>query len=126
MTLPPVAFIDLLTTDRAPVRTYNAIRVRQTLDWLATLGGDAPRLAEVIARGNALRASLGRVRALTMNMSASERYCSAPDEPGAASYFAAASLRNLRLSTDAAVTSAVASTPGRFSLITLAMPPPYG
>ena len=33
-------------------------------------------------------------------------------------------LRNLRLSTDAAVTSAVASTPGSFALSTLATPPP--
>ena len=33
---------------------------------------------------------------------------------------------NLRLSTVPAVTSAVASTPSRLSLMTLAMPPPYG
>ena len=32
--------------------------------------------------------------------------------------------RNFRLSTEAAVTSAVASTPGIFSVSTLAMPPP--
>ena len=64
MTLPPVAFLDLLTTDRAPTRTYNAIRVRQTLDWLTTLGGHAPRLAEAIAQGNALRTALGRVMSL--------------------------------------------------------------
>jgi benzoyl-CoA reductase/2-hydroxyglutaryl-CoA dehydratase subunit BcrC/BadD/HgdB len=67
MTLPPVAFLDLLTTDRPAVLTYNAIRVRQALDWLATLGGEAPRLAETIAQGNALRAALGRVMSLRLD-----------------------------------------------------------
>ncbi|MEG3143052.1 2-hydroxyacyl-CoA dehydratase family protein [Sphingomonas sp. RT2P30] len=64
MALPPVAFVDLLTTDRPATARYNALRIRQTLAWLATLGGDEPRLAEAIAEGVALRAALARVMAL--------------------------------------------------------------
>eukprot|EP01035_Chromulina_nebulosa_P011736 gene11735-15667_t len=64
MALPPAAFVDLLTTDRPPTARYNALRVRQTLAWLATLGGHEPRLAEAIAEGVALRDALARVMAL--------------------------------------------------------------
>lgn len=64
LALPPVTFVDLLTTDRPATAHYNAVRVRQTLAWLAALGGAAPRLVEAIGQGNELRAALARVMAL--------------------------------------------------------------
>lgn len=60
---PRTAFLDLLTTDSAPVRRYNRIRLDQAATWLAGLGGRLD-VATAVATGNRLRAALRRTMAL--------------------------------------------------------------
>jgi benzoyl-CoA reductase/2-hydroxyglutaryl-CoA dehydratase subunit BcrC/BadD/HgdB len=58
--LPPIAFLDLLTTDSDEVRRYNRVRVAQVATWLGELAGRAPDLARALDEDGRLRAALHR------------------------------------------------------------------
>ena len=73
MTLPPVAFLDLLVIDREPTHRYNATRLDQVKTWL-TAFGSAPDFDAAIATGETIRAELRAINALRPRLTGSEAH----------------------------------------------------
>lgn len=73
MTLPRVAFLDLLVIDRPPTHRYNAVRLDQIKAWLAEIGG-VPDFDAALRTGETIRAELRAINAMRPRLTGSEAH----------------------------------------------------